>query len=67
MTYTLYTKSNCLFCTVEKKSLIKDGEQFVEVSLDDPVALASFKARYPDQKSVPFLTDDEGNRVIRKH
>ena len=60
---SVYTKSKCPKCEVLKKKLQLNGTPFVEISLDDSQALATFKVAHPTIRAVPVTFNKDGVRV----
>jgi glutaredoxin len=67
MTYTLYTKPSCALCPTARQYLVKKQVPFIEISLDTPEAVQSFKERYPTVRSVPVLFDPNGTQILSWH
>ena len=52
---SIYTKSNCKFCSMLKKFLDQAGVTYDETNLDSPEMLALFKEQKPSVKKVPHV------------
>lgn len=62
--HTIFTKSNCRYCTTAKSWLKSNNILFQEQSLDDPEIKELFKQAYPDIRSVPVVFDEQDNLTI---
>jgi glutaredoxin 3 len=66
--YTIYTKPNCVFCDQAKALLRTRSLPFQEIKLVQEINVSSnhapemllehFKARFPDQRTVPLILKD---------
>jgi glutaredoxin len=59
---TVYSKSGCSYCTKAKELLTVLNIKYEERSLDDSIALSSFKETYPFVKTLPYIIE-VGNEI----
>jgi glutaredoxin len=60
----LYTKANCAACKDAKNWLKHKGYEYEEAELNDPGLLAAFKLLHPDVRTLPAISDEDGNILL---
>ena len=64
--YTIYSKSNCLFCLQAKQLLEMEQLPFDYLTLGTHYSLQEFMELFPNTKSFPqiFVVDENGNKEL---
>lgn len=71
--YTIYSREEppCLFCMAAKRLLTDKGEAFENLVIGETITLDDFKAKFPDQRTVPLIFKGDkkigGYDELKKH
>jgi glutaredoxin len=55
---TIYTKDNCPACILLKAELKRNEEEFIEINIGKDITREDFIAKFPKQRTVPFVVND---------
>lgn len=61
--YTVYSKSNCPFCTKAKRLLTDNNIDFIEKDVTQPDIKKELLSIVPNAKTVPQILDENGKRI----
>lgn len=61
--YTVYSKSNCPFCTKAKRFLIDNNIDFIEKDVTQPDIKKELLSIVPNAKTVPQILNGNGKPI----
>lgn len=59
----IYSRPNCLWCSKAKDLLRKHNQKYQEIMLTEADLIEQFQAKYPKQRTVPFILDVDGSVI----
>jgi glutaredoxin len=59
MSYIIYSKDNCVFCTKAKELLSRQGKDFIEYKLDKDFDRDTLLELFPQARTFPVITLDK--------
>ena len=56
---TIYSRKDCPWCENAKNLCKVKGHSYTEVVIGEDISVENFKAKYPDVRTVPYITMNE--------